>query len=415
MRWAKEKGAKSDKAELVKLPEGGGLSLVVSEDIAEGELVLSIPANLLFPSLVSKTSLSSAMLRNADNSTIGRVSALCIYLMGERLDPESFWAPWISSLPDTFRHALSYKDEEMEMFQASAFKELRQRKITNLRSEYESIIKPLVDAQDFAAPEVPKGVTAAQFGFDAFEWAYSVITTRAVFPGLLSDKERIGEVPVVLLGPLTDALKHGESTVSISFDGEGQEARFTAIAPIAKGDAVSVGCGLTSNLELLANRGSLVAANRNNFVLIKFQLDMDADIHASAKQAMMRQLNLTNPMTYIVRSGEMPQGLLSSLRIQSLSPTEFTSYHKALESPVSLDNEWRAYRLLISSCNAILGLYKTSVEEDEALLGAGGGLTARAQAAVSLRRQEKLIYDSVKAWAHDAWSSLLYAGASTSE
>lgn len=118
-------------------------------------------------------------------------------------------------------------------------------------------------------------------------------------------------------------------------------------------------------------------------------------------------------MTYIVRSGEMPQGLLTSLRIQSMSPVEFSSFEKAASAPVTLENEWRAYRLLISSCNTILTMYKTTVEEDDELLRAGI-LTRRAALAVSLRRQEKLIYDSIKAWAHDAWSSLLYAGASSS-
>jgi hypothetical protein len=63
---------------------------------------------------------------------------------------------------------------------------------------------------------------------------------------------------------------------------------------------VYTGVGLTSNLELLANRGALVARNPSNFVLMKFQLDSASDMHFSAREAMMRQLNLSNPMTYVV-------------------------------------------------------------------------------------------------------------------
>jgi hypothetical protein len=42
-------------------------------------------------------------------------------------------------------------------------------------------------------------------------------------------------------------------------------------------------------------------------VLIKFQLDAAGDMHASARQAMMTNLNLTNPMTYVVRMFPNPE------------------------------------------------------------------------------------------------------------
>ena len=42
----------------------------------------------------------------------------------------------------------------------------------------------------------------------------------------------------------------------IAYDAEKQVCSFTALQAIKKGDLVSVGVGLTSNLELLANRGT---------------------------------------------------------------------------------------------------------------------------------------------------------------
>ena len=78
-----------------------------------------------------------------------------------------------------------------------------------------------------------------------------------------------------------------------------QVCSFTALAPIKRGDHVTIGVGMTSNLELLANRGALMSSNPYNFVLMKFQLDSGADMHFSAREAMMRSLNLSNPMTYV--------------------------------------------------------------------------------------------------------------------
>jgi hypothetical protein len=202
-------------------------------------------------------------------------------------------------------------------------------------------------------------------------------------------QEREGDVPVIILGPLSDSLLHGVGSTAISYSADSQIVTFKALQGIAKGDRISIGCGLTSNLELLANRGSVLPTNRNNFVLIKFQLDPESDMHAGARQSMLGKLNLTSPMTYIVRSGEMPQGLLTSLRIQSMTPVEFALYEKAAVAPLSLENEWRSYRLLISSCNTILSMYKTSVEEDDELLRAGI-LTDKASLAVTLRRQVRI-------------------------
>ncbi len=96
---------------------------------------------------------------------------------------------------------------------------------------------------------------------------------------------------------------------------------------------------------------------------------------------------------------------------QSLTPVEFGGFERALAGPVSLDNEWRAYRLLVSSCNAILNRYPTSIRDDDALLRGPARAPRRVRAAAALRRQEKEVYESVKLWVHEAWSAILYAGA----
>mmetsp|Transcript_59859 Transcript_59859/g.140951 ORF Transcript_59859/g.140951 Transcript_59859/m.140951 type:complete len:465 (-) Transcript_59859:243-1637(-) len=401
--WAKEHGAVIHNAELQKDDGEEGFSLVATADIEQGQVIMSIPAGLLFPTRVSPSSPVANMIENA---TIGRISAMCLYLVAEKVDPQSFWAPWIKTLPDKFHHALAYTEEDMQHFQASAFKELRTRKVTSVHREYVETIVPLLEK----LPKDDAVFTREAFSYERFVWAYSVITTRAIFPGLLSEQERSEDVPLVILGPFTDSLYHGPSTVSISFDPTDQRCIMTAFQALKKGDLVSVGIGMTSNMELLANRGLMLPANRNNFVLMKFGLDMGGDMHASARQTMMLQLNLTNPQTYIVRYGELPQGLLTSLRIQSLTPVEFGAYLKAPAGPVTLDNEWRALRLLISSCNGILNMYPTTIEEDEEMLN-GGSVERLRRSAILLRRQEKLIYESIKAWAHDAWSALLYAQA----
>ena len=135
-----------------------GLALTAAADIAAEDVVLSIPAALLFPTSVSQSSPVVDMIQNA---TIGRISAMCLYLIAERRLSESFWAPWIRSLPTKFHHALSYSDEDMAHFQASPFKELRSRKKNNVEREYMETIVPLLSKLP------PKLDAAAQAAADA--------------------------------------------------------------------------------------------------------------------------------------------------------------------------------------------------------------------------------------------------------
>jgi hypothetical protein len=181
LKWAVENGAVAERVGLQRLGGDHGYSLVAEADIEQGGTIMSIPAGLLFPTRVSEDSIAAQMLKKAENTTLGRVTALCLYLMAERPNKDSFWATWIASLPTEFGHALSYKDEDMEIFQASAFRELRERKKANVRKEYDEVIAPMVAAADLT------GGSDKDFGFEAFQWAYSVVTTRSIFPGLLTD------------------------------------------------------------------------------------------------------------------------------------------------------------------------------------------------------------------------------------
>eukprot|EP00291_Cryptomonas_curvata_P005530 CAMPEP_0172191856 /NCGR_PEP_ID=MMETSP1050-20130122/23965_1 /TAXON_ID=233186 /ORGANISM="Cryptomonas curvata, Strain CCAP979/52" /LENGTH=145 /DNA_ID=CAMNT_0012867015 /DNA_START=120 /DNA_END=554 /DNA_ORIENTATION=+ len=111
-QWSTENGALMDKVEFKYYADEDLTSLLLTKDVEPGEMIISMPAALQFPSRVSAASPVPSLI---ENSSIGRVSALCLYLIAERaLGKKSFWAPWIETLPSTFYHALSYSDEEME-------------------------------------------------------------------------------------------------------------------------------------------------------------------------------------------------------------------------------------------------------------------------------------------------------------
>ena len=49
-----------------------------------------------------------------------------------------------------------------------------------------------------------------------------MIISRAMFPWLLGERERTGDVPLVILGPLTYSLAHGDGLLKLSYSPETQ-------------------------------------------------------------------------------------------------------------------------------------------------------------------------------------------------
>ena len=63
-----------------------------------------------------------------------------------------------------------------------------------------------------------------------------MITTRAMFPGLLGERERTGDVPLVILGPLTDSLAHGDGLLKLSYSPETQVWSLTDVDDLESTD-----------------------------------------------------------------------------------------------------------------------------------------------------------------------------------
>jgi len=97
------------------------------------------------------------------------------------------------------------------------------------------------DEEAAAAAALARNLSAEDFSLQDFTWAYSIITTRAIFPGLLSERERDGDVPLVVLGPLSDSFTHGDGLVKMAYNAEERVCIFTSLLPIKKGDRISVG------------------------------------------------------------------------------------------------------------------------------------------------------------------------------
>merc|ERR1711934_1295970 len=102
-------------------PDG---KLEATEDIKSGELMLSVPFKFLIsPKTAGDGSLGPALKEIALPSSI----VLTLFLISEKGDPNSFYQPWISVLPEQVPSSLFFSDEEMQELEGSMMQSITQQ------------------------------------------------------------------------------------------------------------------------------------------------------------------------------------------------------------------------------------------------------------------------------------------------
>ena len=183
MDWLRINGARFDHFEL---KECNGIYVKsTSNDIEDGTVFAAVPIKCILTRDIAQKSpigqkLSLKQLRS-------RQTFLACYLCIERMKgKESFWFPYIQTLPTDFREIpIYYNDDEMdELCGSFTIGKIKDRK-ESLRSEYDNLIDILE----------PAGIT-----YDDFVWGRLVVITRVFGIRISNHKVRISRI-LLLFSP----------------------------------------------------------------------------------------------------------------------------------------------------------------------------------------------------------------------
>lgn len=221
LKWAKRNGVVFDGIRPAIFHDTGR-GMVATRNIKNNRDIVSVPEKLLITTQTALKSVIGTIYQRVitrRNVKMSKKCLLCLYLIYLRyLGKQSFWFPYIKTLPKDFNTPSYFKEKELKLLPSSCSKRCLNQ-ISELKIAFENV-------QDIF------GETLREFDinfnrkltYDNFRWAWFVINTRSVY--LESSKQQYPgyhgnscDDSNYALAPVLDLLNHND-TAEVNIDRE---------------------------------------------------------------------------------------------------------------------------------------------------------------------------------------------------
>jgi histone-lysine N-methyltransferase SETD3 len=381
LRWLEQGGARFPKLRVVR-QENGERSVLTVADVAAGEAVLQVPRSHMLTQQLARSSDIGRLIQshvNPDNEEL----YLASFLLQEKHRPDSFWKPYLDSLPEAFPHLpLFFSEQERALLKGSFVPTLLAFQAQSLQQEH-ALLCQKVAGYD-------------RFSLDDFVWARLSVSSRTF--GL-----QVGGLQGRCLVPLADMLNHRRPPdVLWDTSEDGQFFVMTAQNAVATGMEIHDSYGAKSNDLLLLHFGFVTENNEQDEVFLSLSIP-EGDALAFGKQKLLALPSSTAKRPFKVPlqyENVATQLMFSFLRVACAVTDELFKLASKLFTgmqsiePLGIANEERVLRTLAAACESRLATFETSLEEDARLLREGS-LSPNARSCVLMRHEEKRL---LKAW-----------------
>ncbi|XP_033894685.1 actin-histidine N-methyltransferase-like [Acipenser ruthenus] len=398
MAWAAENGASTEGFEIANFPEEG-FGLKATRDIKAEELFLWIPRNMLMTVESAKNSVLG-LLYSQDRilQAMGNI-ALAFHLLCERADPNSFWLPYIKTLPSEYDTPLYFEEEEVHYLQSA-------QAINDVYSQYKNTARQYAYFYKVIQthPNASKLPLKDAFTFDDYRWAVSSVMTRQnQIP--TEDGNRV----TLALIPLWDMCNHTNGLITTGYNLEDDRCECVALQDYKADEQIYIFYGTRSNAEFVIHNGFFFDNNSHDRVKIKLGVSKSERLYAMKAEVLARA-GIPSSSIFALHCSEPPISaqLLAFLRVFCMSEDELKEYlvgEHAIdkiftlgnaEFPVSWDNEIKLWTFLETRAALLLKTYKTTSEADRSLLEKPD-LSFHFKIAIKLRLAEKEILEKAVA------------------
>ncbi|KAM4014610.1 actin-histidine N-methyltransferase [Anomaloglossus baeobatrachus] len=402
IQWAKENGASTEGFELTDFPNEG-FGLKATREIKAEELFLWVPRKLLMTVESAKHSvLGSLYSQDRILQAMGNIT-LAFHLLCERANPNSFWLPYIKTLPGEYDTPLYFQEEEVQHLQNT-------QAIHDVFSQYKNTARQYAYFYKVIQthPNASKLPLKDAFTFDDYRWAVSSVMTRQnQIP--TEDGSRV----TLALIPLWDMCNHTNGLITTGYNLEDDRCECVALQEFKEGEQIYIFYGTRSNAEFVIHNGFFFENNAHDRVKIKLGVSKSDRLYAMKAEVLARA-GIPTSSVFALHITEPPISaqLLAFLRVFCMSEEELKEHligDHAIdkiftlgnnEFPVSWDNEIKLWTFLEARASLLLKTYRSTVEDDKHLLD-GGGLSLHAAMAVKLRLVEKEILEKAVKSASD--------------
>lgn len=218
-----------------------------------------------------------------------------------------------------------------------------------------------------------------------------------------------GSRVMLALIPLWDMCNHTNGLITTGYNLEDDRCECVSLKEYKKGEEIYIFYGTRSNAEFVIHNGFFFEGNAHDRVKIKLGVSKSERLYAMKAEVLARA-GIPASSVFALHGGDPPVSaqLLAFLRVFCMTEEELGEYlvgDRAIDKiitlgnadfPVSWENEIKLWTFLETRATLLLKTYKTTSEEDRALLQ-NPDISPHAQMAVRLRLAEKEILERAEA------------------
>jgi histone-lysine N-methyltransferase SETD3 len=355
--WLQENGCEISKLTFLhKRVDNRGVSLKAA--VKKGATILTVSPACLITIDSAKNSPIGIRIRESGCRVDSHTYVAAFLLTEKQKGSNSFYAPYITTLPKTFPHMpVNFSSQELSLLQGSlVLREIESRQ-SEEKQEYADIC--------LALPEF------SRFSFEEFVWARLCVLSR-IF-GIT-----IGQKKTSAMVPMADMLNHKKPPDTYwTYDNKLQAFVMTASLDLAGGLEIFDSYGPKANTDYLLNYGFVASYNIHNTAQFLCALDPSYPLF-SLKQSVIGGNVLDREMFEAPVDYDTDQGkeLFSFFRFAVATEAELIRIRRGEEirvnvrriNPLNIFNELRALQEIGKAASDALANFSSSIEDDQALL-----------------------------------------------
>nr|XP_054369844.1 actin-histidine N-methyltransferase isoform X4 [Mirounga angustirostris] len=277
MKWASENGASVEGFEMVNFKEEG-FGLRATRDIKAEELFLWVPRKLLMTVESAKNSVLGPLYsQDRILQAMGNIT-LAFHLLCERADPNSFWQPYIQTLPSEYDTPLYFEEDEVRDLQST-------QAIHDVFSQYKNTARQYAYFYKVIQthPHANKLPLKDAFTYEDYRWAVSSVMTRQnQIP--TEDGSRV----TLALIPLWDMCNHTNGLITTGYNLEDDRCECVALRDFRAGEQIYIFYGTRSNAEFVIHSGFFFDNNSHDRVKIKLGVSKSDRLYAMKAEVLAR-------------------------------------------------------------------------------------------------------------------------------
>lgn len=359
----------------------GGLSMgrgvTAERDIAKGTVLVEIPRTCAwnYQAAMAKDSALRPALESGSVGSMREDDLLVLHIMNERFvqgKASSHWWPSVDVLPREYDLTMFWSDEEVESLAGSNLHQLTGVLRKQTKGDWEALKADIFNKHPDIFPE-------AAFTLENYMWALATVWTRAM------DFAIPGESRLRAMLPFADMFNHdpafvAPNTVCHAFDVPRQTFIVRAGRDYKAGEQVCINYGACGDTRMLRVYGFVLGPRDN-------EAANSVDLYApfsnmlpafGDKEDIAKACGVKTQEPYpLTTATPVPEGLLTSLRIQHLDEDEAKEAATGKGSifdklngkkPVNSVMESSVVQALLGGVSGMLQAYPTTLAEDEAEL-----------------------------------------------